>query len=266
MIYGTAWKKDDTARLVKIALESGFRAIDTACQPKHYNEKQVGDGIAQAFQELGLRREDIFMQTKFTPVNGQDLNNIPYNPNDPLQKQICDSLEVSLSNLQTNYIDSLILHSPLIPLEETMKAWSLFESFVEDGLVKQIGISNCYDLKIFEYLYKNSKIKPKVVQNRFYTESGYDKELRGFCNTYGVSYQSFWSLSANPQILHSKILYDIALKYHKTPEQIFYRFLTEINITPLNGTTSKKHMEEDLAIVSFELESLEIKSINRLLG
>jgi diketogulonate reductase-like aldo/keto reductase len=147
-----------------------------------------------------------------------------------------------------------------------MKAWSVFESFVEDGLVKQIGISNCYDLKIFEYLYKNSKIKPKVLQNRFYKESGYDKELRGFCDTYGVSYQSFWSLSANPQILHSKILYDIALKYHKTPEQIFYKFLTEINITPLNGTTSKKHMEEDLAIVSFELESLEIESINRLLG
>lgn len=265
MIYGTAWKKDDTARLVKMALESGFRAIDTACQPKHYNEKQVGDGIAQAFKELELTREDIFIQTKFTPLNGQDLNNIPYNPTDPLQKQICDSLEISLSNLQTNYIDSLILHSPIIPLEETMKAWSVFESFVEDGLVKQIGISNCYDLKIFEYLYKNSKIKPNVVQNRFYEESGYDKKLRGFCDTYGVSYQSFWSLSANPKILHSKIIHDIALKYHKNPEQIFYRFLTEINITPLNGTTSKIHMEEDLAILNFELDALEIKLISDLL-
>jgi diketogulonate reductase-like aldo/keto reductase len=265
MIYGTAWKKNDTARLVALAIESGFRAIDTACQPKHYNEKQVGIGISNALDALGLTREDIFIQTKFTPVNGQDLNNIPYNPNDSLQKQICDSLEVSLANLQTSYIDSLILHSPIIPLEETMKAWSVFESFVEKGLVKQIGISNCYDLEILEYLYKHSKIKPKALQNRFYEHSGYDKELRAFCDTHNITYQSFWSLTANPHILNSKTLYEIALKHNKTPQQVFYRFLTQINITPLNGTTSQNHMKEDLSIGNFELNSKEIQSINELL-
>ena len=83
MIYGTAWKKDDTARLVELAIQSGFRAIDTACQPKHYNEKQVGTGIQNSIKNLDISRDDLFIQTKFTPVDGQDLNNIPvYQPHD----------------------------------------------------------------------------------------------------------------------------------------------------------------------------------------
>lgn len=265
MLYGTAWKKDDTAKLVELAIKTGFRAIDTACQPKHYNEKQVGVGISKALKETNLNRKDIFIQTKFTPIGGQDTNNMPYNPNDSLEKQICDSLQVSLSNLQTNYIDSLILHSPIIPIEDTIKAWRVFESSVEEGLVRQIGISNNYDPKLLSYIYEISSIKPKVLQNRFYQQSGYDKELREFCNTHNMVYQSFWSLSANPHLLNSETIIQIAKQYNKTLEQIFYKFLTQINITPLNGTTSEKHMKEDLEIVSFNLSQEEVNKINLLL-
>lgn len=112
LIYGTAWKKDETARLVELAVKSGFRAIDTACQPRHYNEKGIGDALQNLYKE-GFKREEIFLETKFTPKDGQDLNNIPYNPEDPLEKQILDSFEVSLKNLQTTYLDSYILHSPI---------------------------------------------------------------------------------------------------------------------------------------------------------
>lgn len=80
MFYGTAWKKQHTAHLVTLAIQTGFRAIDTACQPKHYNEPAVGKGI----QESGVSREQLFIQSKFTPVNGQDPNNIPYDPKESL--------------------------------------------------------------------------------------------------------------------------------------------------------------------------------------
>jgi len=66
LVYGTAWKKEETARLVSEAVKSGFRFIDTACQPKHYNEAGVGNGWTAAAQELGLSRSDIWLQTKFT--------------------------------------------------------------------------------------------------------------------------------------------------------------------------------------------------------
>lgn len=265
MIYGTAWKKDNTSRLVELAIKTVFRAIDTACQPKHYNEKQVGMGISKALKETNLNRSDIFIQTKFIPIGGQDTNNIPYNPKDSLEKQIYDSLQVSLPNLQTDYIDSLILHSPIMPVEDTIKVWRVFESFIEEGLVKQIGISNSYDPKLLPYIYDIISIKPKVLQNRFHQQSGYDKELREFCNTHNIAYQSFWSLSANPHLLNSKTIVLIAKQHHKTVEQVFYKFLTQINITPLNGTTSEKHMKEDLDIVSFNLSIEEVNEINLLL-
>ena len=69
LIYGTAWKKDKTASLVTQAIHAGFRFIDTACQPKHYNENGVGLGIQTAINSLGLSREDIFIQTKFTSLS-----------------------------------------------------------------------------------------------------------------------------------------------------------------------------------------------------
>ena len=90
LIYGTAWKEDRTANLVKKALEKGFKGIDTACQPKHYQEHLVGDGLERAFAS-GIVREDIFLQTKFTPLPGQDPNRIPYDPQAPIQEQMSQS-------------------------------------------------------------------------------------------------------------------------------------------------------------------------------
>ena len=63
MMYGTAWKEEDTESLVCNALNTGYRAIDTACQRKHYYEAAVGYALSQSFQS-GLSREDIFIQTK----------------------------------------------------------------------------------------------------------------------------------------------------------------------------------------------------------
>lgn len=174
VFYGTAWKKEKTAELVELALRAGFRAIDTACQPKHYNEPAVGEGIVRS----KVPREELFLQTKYTPFNGQDPNNVPYNPKDPLEAQVQASLEVSLKNLRTNYLDSLVLHSPLNSLEKTMQVWRKFEEFVEGGRVRYLGISNCYDPSFFKKLYDAAKVKPLFLQNRFYADSGYDRELR----------------------------------------------------------------------------------------
>ena len=80
VFYGTAWKKERTAELVELAIRMGFRAIDTACQPKHYNEAAVGEGILKS----KIAREELFIQTKYTPFNGQDPNRVPYNPKDPI--------------------------------------------------------------------------------------------------------------------------------------------------------------------------------------
>jgi diketogulonate reductase-like aldo/keto reductase len=63
LIYGTAWKKDQTASLVKQAIKNGFRGIDTACQPKHYNEAGVGEAIASCLNDNIVARSELYLQT-----------------------------------------------------------------------------------------------------------------------------------------------------------------------------------------------------------
>lgn len=252
LIYGTAWKKDKTADLVTKAVKYGFRGIDTACQPKHYNEAGVGEAIERLKSE-GITRKDLFIQTKFTPLNGQDPNNIPYDRTTSLSEQVAQSFEVSKKNLGVTYLDSLILHSPLENFDRTMIAWHAMEQIYNHGGTKLIGISNCYDLDMLKQLFDASFIKPAVVQNRFYKDTDYDNEIRKWCREHKIIYQSFWTLTANPQILSSELLKKTALKYQKTPEQIFFRVLIDEGIVPLTGTCSDKHMQEDLEIFNFEL-------------
>ena len=264
MLYGTAWKKDRTADLVALALECGFRGIDTAAQPKHYNEALVGEGCERFYQKGG-RREDLFIQTKFTPPNGQDPFNIPYDSSASLEEQIITSCELSKENLHTRYLDSLLLHSPLFPYANLHKAWHVLESLHDEGEVRQIGISNCYELSLLKKLYEDARIKPSVVQNRFYADVHYDHTLRQWAQEKGIIYQSFWTLSANPHILHSSVIQDMVTLYGKSAEQIFYRYVMHKGIIPLNGTTSADHMKEDLSIFTFALKSDEIRRIDALL-
>ena len=260
LLYGTAWKKERTSALVELALRLGFRGIDTACQPKHYDEAGVGAGIASCLGR-GLTRESLYLQTKFTPVSGQDPERIPYAKAADLATQIRQSCEVSLKNLRTSYLDCLLLHSPLPTPARTLEAWSVLEGLVQSGLVASIGISNCYTPELFRTLCEKTKLKPSVLQNRFYAKTGYDVELRALCSTHAVRYQSFWTLTANPHALSDGRLRAIADRHDLTPEQALFRALMHDGIVPLTGTCSRDHMLEDLDVMRTELAPHEVQKI-----
>jgi diketogulonate reductase-like aldo/keto reductase len=247
IIYGTAWKKADTERLVRTAIRQGFRGIDTACQPKHYDEAGVGAGVAACMSDK-LTRADLYLQTKFTSLSGQDPMRIPYDPQAPLREQVAQSFAASLRNLRTNYLDCLVLHSPLATTKQTLDVWRAMEALAAGGGVRHLGISNCYDLDELNALYDSARIKPSVVQNRFYADTRYDREIRAFCRSRRITYQSFWTL-----------------KYGRTPAQILFRHLTQIDVVPLTGTRSEQHMREDLAIFEFELTDLERQALDAML-
>jgi len=221
---------------------------------------------------MGLRREDLFIQTKFTSFRGQDPNNVPYDESAPIEDQVKESLEVSLRNLKTVYIDSLVLHSPYKRMEDTITAWRVFESFVDDNKVHQLGISNCYDINIFVKLYEEARIKPAVLQNRFYETSKFDVELREYCAKVGVKYQSFWTLTASRAALKTTKIKQIAASKNLTPQTLMYAFMMTLGHTPLSGSTNSGHMAEDVAImeriqggeVIFDEEQME--EISTILG
>lgn len=265
LIYGTAWKQEATARLVELALEIGFRGIDTACQPKHYHEAGAGDGIAAAIGRGILTRDQLYLQSKFTPLNGQDPQRIPYDPEAELDQQVEQSFQKSLTNLKTDYLDALVLHSPLADRMQLLIVWRAMEALCRQGGVGQLGISNCYDPELLAFLHGRVEIKPVVVQNRFYADTRYDKEIRGFCRNHGMIYQSFWTLTANAGLLASAEIRKLAAKYRRSPAQIFFRYLHQLGIVPLTGTTAAHHMREDLAISEFELDEAECRELDDLL-
>src|SRR4051812_10590060 len=102
-VYGTAWKKDDTQRLTELALQQGFRGIDTANQRRHYHEAAVGQAVAVSVASGLVAREDLFLQTKFTHRRGQD-HRLPYDPGAPIPTQVEQSFSSSLENLGTGVI------------------------------------------------------------------------------------------------------------------------------------------------------------------
>jgi diketogulonate reductase-like aldo/keto reductase len=265
ILYGTAWKRERTASLVERALVLGFRGIDTACQPKHYDEPAVGRGVAAALAR-GIARRDLYLQTKFTPLGGQDPRRVPYDKRARVSIQIEQSCRASLTNLGVAQLDALLLHSPISPYDALLEAWQALEAQVDAGLVRQLGISNCYDLHLLSALHEAARIKPSVVQNRFYRETGYDRELRAFCRQHDVSYQSFWTLTANPHLLAHREISGLAARYAATPAQILFRYLTQVGVTPLSGTTSELHMQQDIELFELSLAPAELDAVTRLLA
>ena len=264
LIYGTAWKGDRTAALVAQAVTLGFRGIDTACQPRHYSEAGVGEAL-KALAARGVPRDALFLQTKFTSVDGQDPANIPYDPGAPLAEQVAQSFATTLRNLGTDRVDSWVLHSPLRGFADTMTVWRAMEEVHDAGGARLLGLSNCYDPGLFAKIHGAARVKPAVLQNRFYAQTGYDAELRAWCLERGVRYQSFWTLSANPELLSSRTVGALARGLGKTPPQILFRYLVQKGVTPLTGTTSEQRMEDGLAVASFELSAQDVAAVDGLL-
>ncbi|KAI4660859.1 uncharacterized protein J4E79_005427 [Alternaria viburni] len=249
-IYGTAWKKDQTKRLVKEALAQGFRRVDTAAQPRHYQEPLVGEALREAFSEGLLGRDQLYLQTKYTTPAGQDLTNMPYDPDAPLDTQIHTSVASSLRNLRYNesddesYVDCLLLHSPLPTIDQTLQAWKLLESYVPDK-IRSLGISNV-GLPILQAIHENATIKPSVVQNRFYPQTRYDVPLRAFCREHDIMYQSFWTLTGNPSLIRSEPVTALAQVAGVGLPVALYALVMDQGVVVLNGTASSDHMRADL--------------------
>ncbi len=265
-IYGTAWKKDATARLVQTAVRAGFRAIDTANQPKHYSEGLVGEAL-KALASEGISRDSLFLQTTFTPVGGQD-QRVPYNPQSSLKEQVRESFESSLNHLRTSRVDSYLLHGPdSFPGlgDEDWEVWSAIEDLYRSRLTGMIGISNVNHLQLAA-LVEHAAIKPMVVQNRCYANRGWDREVRRICRDHGIQYQGFSLLTANVAVLHHPPIVTMARKLGIDTRQLIFRFAMNIGIVPLTGTTDEGHMKLDLDTHQIQLREDEVKFIESIAG
>jgi diketogulonate reductase-like aldo/keto reductase len=263
-MYGTAWKKDATTGLVLQAVAAGFTAIDTANQLIHYQEALVGEALL-ALARQGVRREALFLQTKFTPVNGQD-HRTPYDVKADLATQVKQSFDSSLSHLHTDYLDSYVLHGPYSRDglgAADWEVWAAIEGIYESGKTKMIGISNV-SAEQLALLCERARHKPMVVQNRCYAALGWDSDVRAICRTHGIIYQGFSLLTANRGVLVEPEVRAVARRFNTGVAQVVFRFAMQIGMLPLTGTTNPQHMADDLAVDRFTLSPEDLRLIETI--
>ena len=263
-MYGTAWKKEATTALVQLAVNAGFRAIDTANQLIHYEEALVGEALLTLATQ-GIGREALFLQTKFTSVDGQD-HRTPYDVTGNIATQVRQSFESSLQHLHTDYLDSYVLHGPYSRFglgPSDWEVWTTMEELYQANRTKMIGISNVNANQLFT-LCEKATVKPMVVQNRCYAAMGWDKEVRDLCRTHHIVYQGFSLLTANREVLQDQAVAKIAQRFNTSSLQIIFRFAQHIGMLPLTGTTDEQHMKEDLGIDHIELSEKEVLYIEKI--
>lgn len=268
IIYGTAWKEERTEALVGLALRSGFRAIDTANQRRHYFEAAVGDAIARAIGGGLVARGELFLQTKFTDAAGQD-RRLPYDPRASYAEQVAQSFASSLEHLHTDYLDSYVLHGPTVAdglADEDWQIWRAMEALAHDGKARLLGASNVSAEQLAE-LWRGARVKPAFVQNRCYARDGWDAEVRAFCRAHDIAYQGFSLLTANRRELSQPRIAGIAARLGCTVAQLVFRFAVDVGMVPLTGTTDATHMREDLAALALPpLGDEELRAIETISG
>ncbi|KIR62339.1 oxidoreductase [Cryptococcus bacillisporus CA1873] len=223
-------------------------------------EDLVGQAIKSLISEGVVKREELYIQTKFTSIDGQDPSlTLPYDPSSPVEEQVKQSFETSLKNLGVEYIDAVVLHSPLKSREDTLKAYLTLSRFLSTKQVRHLGISNCYDPLLLKWLIdsvaeysskhqEEPEVKVEIVQNRWYEGNGWDWDIYDICRGHDIRYQSFWTLTGSPTLLKQPFLINLAAKYGLTPEQTIYKLCQLWGITPLCGTTSLAHAKEAVSV------------------
>ncbi|MDE6656268.1 MAG: aldo/keto reductase [Anaeroplasmataceae bacterium] len=237
-------QKDICKSSVLSALSQGYRLIDTAHM--YGNEQEIGEAI----RESGIPREEIFVITKIYP--GEQFSNP--------EKAIQESLE----KLNIDYIDMMLLHHPGA---NDVKAYKAIESYVKQGKIRSIGLSNWYIEEIDDFISQISII-PALIQNEihpYYQE----QSVVPYMHKLGIVMQAWYPLGGRghtSELLADNTITRIAKKHGKTSAQIILRWHLQRGIVAIPGSSNPDHILENISIFDFELsdtEMTEIASLNR---
>ena len=252
--FGT-WQSaagDVTVSAVKSAIKAGYRNIDTAAA--YHNEKSVGEGIRQATEEYGVKREELFVSTKlWNDHRGYDL--------------AMKAFENSMKELGLDYLDLYMIHWPAVEKwhkdwrQINRSTWKAFEELYRDGRIKAIGVSNFLPHHV-QALMEDGEIAPMVNQIEYHPGFG-QVESADFCQKNGIIVQA-WSPFGTGDVLKNQVLSEIAAKYKKTTAQICLRWLIQKNIVPLPKSVHEERIFSNTQVFDFELLETDMKKINEM--
>ena len=239
--FGTFMLSGKTCtQAVTSAIDSGYRMIDTA--EAYGNEKEVGEGIKQS----GIDRAELFLVTK---VNFNSYENAE------------QTITQSLTNLQTDYIDLLLLHWPFA---NYYAAWRVLEKLYTEGKIRAIGVSN-FEPDQFLDLIAYNKVAPAVnqIETNLYCQRITERSWMDKKNIAHMAYAPLGQGNRNEMFKEPAVL-ALAKKHGKTPAQILLRFLTQKRIAVIPRSARINHIKENLDLFDFSLTDDEMSQLSVL--
>lgn len=256
---------------VRHAIAVGYRHIDAALV--YENENEVGAAIAEKIADGTVRREDLFVTTKCWSTN-----------HSKAAARRC--LLASLASLRLDYVDLYLIHWPmgfregggLFPKDDDdklvasdvdyLETWEAFEEFVDEGLVRSIGVSNFNSEQVARILEK-CRIKPAMNQVEIHPYFNNGK-LVEFCQSRGVAITAYsplgspdrpWAKPDDPSLLNDPKVKAIAEKYNKTPAQVLIRFGLQRSMVVIPKSVTPSRIDENLAVFDFVLSGDDMEAI-----
>lgn len=231
-----------TKTVLDDALTLGYRAFDTATM--YNNEHDLGLALNKLLPQHNLKREDVFITTKLYPSDHGE--------------KAYEAIKTSLNNLQFDYIDLYLIHWPGVygvprhskdNLKLRTASWAAMVKAMEEGLIKDIGVSNYTVSHLKQLLDNNYGVKPVVNQVEWHP-SCHQAELKDFCDKEGILLQAYMPLGGNGNInlIKNSIICNVAKRLGKTPAQILLRWSLQQNIAVIPKSSSRDHLKENLGV------------------
>lgn len=234
--------KEDTKRCVLDAIKSGYRGIDTA--QSYFNESEVGDAIV----ECGVPREELFITTKVW------IDHYGY-------EECKTSVEESLRNLKTDYLDLCLLHQPF---SDYYGAYRALEDLYAEGKIKAIGVSNFYPDRLTDICMFDRKVIPAVNQvevNPFNAQWCAQENME----KHGVKMEAWAPFGeGRNNLFTNETLVSIGKKYNKSSAQVMLRWLIQRGVIVACKSTHIERMQENINVFDFELTEEDMNSIKTL--
>ena len=229
---------DEAEASVLAALEDGYRLIDTA--NAYVNEKAVG----RAMKKSGLKREEIFLETKLWPSFYEDE----------------EAVDKTLERLGTDYIDLLLIHQPA---GNYVAGYRQMEKAYKEGKVRAIGLSNFNQGQIEEIL-SLCEVKPAVLQTEVHPYFQ-ERELKKFLEREGMVIQAWYPLGhGDKALLEEPLFAELAKKYGKTNAQVILRWHIQAGNIVIPGSKNPAHIKDNFDLFDFSLTEEEMAKITAL--
>ena len=231
----------DCERVVRDAIEAGYRLIDTASS--YQNEEAVG----RAIQNCGIPREELFITTKaYIQEMGYD--------------NTMQAFDRSLKRLGLDYLDLYLIH---MPFGDYYGSWRVMEELYRQGRVRAIGVCNFLPDRLLDLCY-NADIKPQINQIERHPHYQRAEELK-IMEELGVQPEAWAPFAEGLKgMFNEPVLADIAAKYGKTPAQVILRWNVQQGVIVIPKSVHRERMEENLDIWDFELDAEDMGQIEKL--